>query len=52
MTLTLSTQWQYNSYPSAIESNLKINRALSFQQVLFNGLWVEVCGPRVVCSAT
>ena len=32
MTLTLSTQWQYNSYPSAMESNLRINRALSFQQ--------------------
>ena len=32
VTLTLSTQWQYNSYPSAMESNLRINRALSFQQ--------------------
>ena len=34
MTLTLSTQWQYNSYPSAMESNLRIDRALSFQQEL------------------
>ena len=32
MTLTLSTQWQYNYYPSARESNLRINRALSFTQ--------------------
>ena len=30
--LYFSTQWQDNSYPSAMESNLRINRALSFQQ--------------------